>query len=373
MEPSYCQSCGMPLYTLENHGTDKNGSRVEDYCQYCYKEGQFTSDCTMEEMIQLCSKYVKEWNNYSDRTYTKEEAVAQMHRQFPLLKRWASKEETQNMYYQAIGRVLDYIREHLNERPDLEALAGVAHISSFHFHRIFKAITGENVGKYRQRLCMEYVASQLRSTSNDLTLEQLALETGYNGVQALSKTFRKHYGVAPTTFRKAQDRIRKERIRFVPEIRIVESMNLIYTQTASKENTPQTYKKIWEKLIQFAIDNDLWSKKTEIIGLGFDDPDSGNPVQSKFYACISTQKFAEPNDEFGTRILEGGLFAIFTLKGSYKDLSDLYKAAYFDWLPGSDYVLRKGLAFEKYLNDPFSVKEQDVLTEIYLPVSPSAQ
>ena len=61
MEQKFCQSCGMPL-TEEIKGTNADGSRNEDYCIYCYKDGAFTRDCTMEEMIDFCAQFVDEVN-----------------------------------------------------------------------------------------------------------------------------------------------------------------------------------------------------------------------------------------------------------------------------------------------------------------------
>ena len=39
----FCQSCGMPL-TDEVLGTNADGSKNEDYCTYCYKDGKFLQD-----------------------------------------------------------------------------------------------------------------------------------------------------------------------------------------------------------------------------------------------------------------------------------------------------------------------------------------
>ena len=50
MEQRFCQSCGMPL-TEDVLGTNADGSKNEDYCMYCYRDGKFLQDCTMEEMI----------------------------------------------------------------------------------------------------------------------------------------------------------------------------------------------------------------------------------------------------------------------------------------------------------------------------------
>ena len=48
MEMKFCQSCGMPLTSNEVCGTNADGSLSADYCTYCYQNGKFTQDCTMD-------------------------------------------------------------------------------------------------------------------------------------------------------------------------------------------------------------------------------------------------------------------------------------------------------------------------------------
>ena len=80
----FCQSCGMPLGPGASHGTEADGSASEDYCSYCYKEGKFVGEMTMEEMIDFCAPMMAQANP----TMTEEQAKAQMHQFFPMLKRW---------------------------------------------------------------------------------------------------------------------------------------------------------------------------------------------------------------------------------------------------------------------------------------------
>ena len=77
----------MPL-TNENLGTNADGSKNEDYCMYCYKDGKFTQDCTMEEMIESCSQFVDEVNKNMPQPITKDEYKGMMRQFFPMLKRW---------------------------------------------------------------------------------------------------------------------------------------------------------------------------------------------------------------------------------------------------------------------------------------------
>ena len=48
----------MPL-TPEILGTNADGTQNEEYCIYCYKDGAFTGDFTMEEMVEFCAQFVE--------------------------------------------------------------------------------------------------------------------------------------------------------------------------------------------------------------------------------------------------------------------------------------------------------------------------
>ena len=86
-ELKFCQSCGMPL-SPEVLGTNADGSKNEDYCMYCYKDGNFLQECTMEEMIEHCAQFVNEVNKGLPQPITKEEYIGRMKMYFPHLKRW---------------------------------------------------------------------------------------------------------------------------------------------------------------------------------------------------------------------------------------------------------------------------------------------
>ena len=69
-------------------GTNADGTANHDYCQYCYKDGRFTQDCTMEQMIEFCAQFVDEVNKHMEKSLTAEEYKQQMRQYFPMLKRW---------------------------------------------------------------------------------------------------------------------------------------------------------------------------------------------------------------------------------------------------------------------------------------------
>ena len=83
-----CQSCGMPMESEDQKGTEKNGSASQDYCVYCYAGGKFTKNITMEEMIQLNIRFLDQWIESTGVQMTEEEAAAELRKYLPTLKRW---------------------------------------------------------------------------------------------------------------------------------------------------------------------------------------------------------------------------------------------------------------------------------------------
>ncbi len=79
----YCQSCGMPMEE-SLYGTEKDGTKSPDYCSYCYQNGAFTGEMTMEQMIDFCAAPMVEHQP----GMTEEKAKEMMRQFFPLLKRW---------------------------------------------------------------------------------------------------------------------------------------------------------------------------------------------------------------------------------------------------------------------------------------------
>lgn len=88
-EMKFCQSCGMPL-TDEVLGTNADGSKNQDYCIYCYKDGAFTGDFTMEQMAEYCSMFAEEYNKNTGEHLTACEYKQLLLQQFPNLKRWST-------------------------------------------------------------------------------------------------------------------------------------------------------------------------------------------------------------------------------------------------------------------------------------------
>ena len=279
------------------------------------------------------------------------------------------KKETQDIYHEAINKVVDYINGHLYAPHTTKSLASVANLSEYHFHRIFKSIIGEPLGSYVVRLRLADIASRLRITQHSLNL--LAEQTSYQSKHALSKEFKKHFGINPSEFRTTEQNFAcnfRYTKQLKPEIQTITGKTAVYLRIIGEYGEAESYVNAWKKLYAYGKENDLLTPDSESLGISFDDPTISSPAHCRFYACFTTDKPVKPHGEFGVKTIDSGLYAIFTLKGSYSGLQDLYNAICFNWLPDSGYHIRKGTMFEKYLNNPNKVDESEILTEVYMPV-----
>lgn len=82
MPEHYCESCGMYL-TPDDYGTDASGKKTDHYCKWCYEQGEYTYETTMEAMIEDCAPRLAE-----NTGMTLDEAVSLMGAVLPQLERW---------------------------------------------------------------------------------------------------------------------------------------------------------------------------------------------------------------------------------------------------------------------------------------------
>lgn len=366
-----CQSCGRHLRATTQFGTNSDHTPNHDYCCFCYSEGAYTDNDDLESKITEIVKYHDENEYHNGRRYSMNEAELHMRIILPTLKRWRSHTQTHLEYYRSINRALEYINEHLSESINLSDVAEVAHISGYHFHRIFKAVISESVGDYIQRLRLEKAAFKLKYTTESLT--DIAEQTGYQSQHALFKAFKKRYGISPIAYRKDPSilNIVAEpvfNISMEPEIKKLAPKEVVYLQIMNPLQNRENHTKVWDRVIQFADTMGIPDSEREYILLNKDLPTITNPEQCRFYACITALKSIIPMGKFGVQKIEGGKYAVFKYTGECGGIDRMYCNIYRYWIPQSQYKLRDSTTFEKlYMPNQIEAGKEQI-TEIYIPV-----
>lgn len=101
----------------------------------------------------------------------------------------------------ALARVIDYLHQHAAERIRLDDLAAVAHVSRYHFLRLFARSAGTTPHRYLARLRLERAARLLDRTSTPV--EVVAARCGYGGPSQFGRAFRAEHGCSPSAYRRA--------------------------------------------------------------------------------------------------------------------------------------------------------------------------
>lgn len=273
---------------------------------------------------------------------------------------------------------LQYIEDNLDKSLDLRTLAGIAGISKYHFHRIFKSYTGETVQEYIRRLRLEKAAANIKYSRKDIT--KIAINSGYSTLANFGKAFKKYFGISSKSYRSKgvylsnlsanrQAGLKSTKIKIMkPTIKNLEPQTVIYAREVGKYSN--SAEKAWNKVCGFAGPKGLMSKDTKFIGISMDDPHVTDEGKLRYDACLTIPdgQPVETNDEVGMKTVEGGRYAVFTHKGPYEKFQETYDSIFKKWLPESGEELDERPSYELYLNSPQDTKPADLMTEIYVPV-----
>lgn len=103
-----------------------------------------------------------------------------------------------NAYITSVIKAIDYIQLNYQKNINLEMIAKEGCFSPGHFHRIFKGVVGETPQEFLNRTRLEK-ASKLMD--NDLSITDIALQTGFCSSSHFTKAFKKQYGILPKKWR----------------------------------------------------------------------------------------------------------------------------------------------------------------------------
>jgi AraC family transcriptional regulator len=101
---------------------------------------------------------------------------------------------------QKLRAVLEYIHEHLDAELSLDHLAAVAHLSPYHFARLFKNSTGLPPHQYVIARRVERAKELLRGPERP-PLAEVATELGFADQSHFTRHFKRLVGVTPRDFR----------------------------------------------------------------------------------------------------------------------------------------------------------------------------
>lgn len=110
------------------------------------------------------------------------------------------REEVRNTIHdEVLGRIVDYLDQHLAEPVSLRELSDHFHISYSHLSSLFNKYTGSPFPAFMMKKRME--AASRRLIESELKVADIAVSVGLNDTGYFIKQFKKHYGMTPKLYR----------------------------------------------------------------------------------------------------------------------------------------------------------------------------
>lgn len=283
------------------------------------------------------------------------------------------KEITKQDYVKRMDRVLDYIQEHLDEELSLDRLSSLACFSQYHFHRIFSGMVGESVKAYVRRLRLERAASRLKQTKKGIT--EIAFEAGFETHESFTRAFKVMFGLSPKHFRQRTWQVRRDKNRkywkettMKVTLITLEAMDVAYIRHRGPYDQCG---KAWDILCQWAGSQGLLRPGVKMLGLSYDDPQVTSPEKLRYDACIEVNtecSVEEVDSSIARKTIPQGYYAMTTHVGPYDTLADTYNELCGQWLPQNGYEIDSRACLEIYMNSPEETEQEDLITDIYIPL-----
>ena len=286
------------------------------------------------------------------------------------------KSSTKQSHYERIERVVGFLSEQVENNPSLEALADIAAISPFHFHRVYRAVTGETPSGTVRRLRLVKACHLLKDSSKTIT--EIAFDVGYDSSQSFAKAFRSATGHSASSIRTQREVLDSLLTRWAtsgsPKLPHTETIEVKVVSVDPFEVVANRYIgehkglfNAYGELFSWAQENGLVEQFRGIYGVPIDDP-RDMPDDCRFDCCFDFGPKAETGQRYQSQKLGGGLFAVARHFGPYDGLEEKYDFLFGPWLNQSDYVLREQAFFNHYVQDPDTVPPEEWETDIYIPI-----
>jgi len=273
-------------------------------------------------------------------------------------------------YEDRLVRVVNYIHDNLDGDLSLDALADVAAMSRFHWHRIWTAMTGETLALTTRRVRLYRAAVML--ALEDAPVETIAARCGYPDRASFARAFRETMGVTPGKYRslgRATPPLWPNR----KDITVTYDVKLT-TQSPRRvagvlhEGSYLEISRAFETLGTTLAARGAIHLMAGMLGIYHHDPRNVPEADLRALAGVSVDAdfdIAEPLQEV---VLPGGEYAVLRFPGPYTGLQSAYDYFLGPWLAQSGRDPDESPCFEVYLNSPMDTAPEALLTDIYLPL-----
>ena len=292
------------------------------------------------------------------------------------------KKRHQSQFHRAqIGRAQRFIRLHVSEPLSLNQIAREAGSSEYHFARLFLAYTTETPFDFLRRIRL-ITALRMLQDDPEGPITEIALSVGYETPSAFNKVFKKTLEMSPRAFRNlgkdgqahviyrlSKPRLEKEiSVNLTPQFDIVKRPATHYVFLEKHGPFAEVAPPTWDEMFPLLYSQIGQQEIASFLGLsGIDKTRNGE--EAMIYEAGVGVNSAPQKALKGLQYkkIKEGNYARFLLTGPYSQIWIAFNQI-FQTLAERKVELRPEFCIENYLNDPKVTPEDQLKTELLIPV-----
>ncbi|RPD46075.1 AraC family transcriptional regulator [Paracnuella aquatica] len=311
-----------------------------------------------------------------------------------------TKEESIKEYYFRINRSIDFIKANLHNELSLEILACQANFSKFHFHRIFKSVTGSALNEFIVQSRIERSLFYLVNHPSK-SISSIALECGFSDTSAFSRCFKEVKKVSATQWRAVyhNSKICKEESKTGNEPLTVENylahkLNQMEMMNTSKEkelnikvlelpelhvayvrnldvhiHDSATFAKMFDLLFHWAVPKGLINfPHTQALTVYRSNANLSGRVQAD--VCLTVPENTAGEGLIGTTTISGGLYAVVHKEASLEECFTTWDYIFEVWFEQNGYQPDHRNFYINHLNDAKTHPQNLHIFDMCIPVKP---
>jgi len=280
-----------------------------------------------------------------------------------------ARQSTWEDYQQRVGRAIQHLERHLDDDLSLPELAEIASFSPCHFHRVFRALTGEGVAEHVRRLRLQRAAMRLRNSSRSIL--EIALEAGYQAHESFTRAFEAAFQASPSHYRAERSLLAPPAAPGDPPepTARIERIGPLYVVSLRHVGPYGEVGQTFQRLAAWVGAHRLFGPWTQALGISYDDPEVTQPERLRYDAAFTVPRAVPGEGEVKGLELPALDYVAAIHKGPYAGLALAYAGLMRWWLRHGDGEISDAPALEFYLNQPGVTAPESLLTKICLGIA----
>ncbi len=231
------------------------------------------------------------------------------------------------------NQIVDIVRDDPAAPHTLDTLASAANSAPHNFHRRFQEAIGETPVQFVRRSRVERAAYLMMATP-DRTLTDIAHSTGFSDSSDFSRSFKRHYGSAPSAWSRNVERSVSSIAQASSDVRVISRAPMRLATVSvpgifGLDDLRPGYESLCEWMAEVGVD----LARSTLVGASFDNYRTTPRDRIRYTFGFVVPDGVEPSGPVVMRELPSFTAAAVSIDGPLSSIAVAWDHLYDDWFP----------------------------------------